>query len=234
MILFIIYIIIAAVIFYVLLKVLGKVWKAILITFLFTLIILGIVVFFVYKDIKYMTDSPKLTILESNGKIQTGYIIQKDIQESLTQEKLAQINGFYEINDLESIKEDKYLLIIINAEIFNELPDVIEFRNITLETQNLILALNAETSDDFLNELGIYQDELGIISLNEEKLIENKAGIAGIMLKNIAEDPQNIINHLKNEKIKIYPKLFILTLLNQIPTSFLESKLKAQIAQIET
>jgi len=236
MIYIIIYIIIITAVAVVLYKLIKTFWKVILLTFLFTLVTLGIISYLVYTDVKDIIDTSKLIILDSNDKIQTGYIINQETQDPISPDKLNEINEKYKTNSLASITEGKYRLFILKSTIFNELPEQIGYKNITYPKKSLIRSLDTNTSEEFLNELGVYQEDIvGIISgaLSEEDIIKYKATITGILLFKLAEDPKKLIKQINSENFKMYPSSITITIINQIPSILLESQIKARLSDIK-
>lgn len=232
----IIYILIITIVFFILYKVIKTFWKVILFTFLFILITIGTIGYLVYNDVKAMMEQPKLIILESNQEIQTGYRINKDQQEVIPSEKLKEINEKYKTNSLASITEGEYKLIILNSEMFKELPDQINYQNVSYSKKALIDSLNSNTSEEFLNRLGIHQENIiGTVTneISEEDLIKYKAAITGILIFGLSEKPKNLIKQIDLGNIRIYPSSITLIIIKQMPPSLLEPNLRSTISTIK-
>lgn len=234
MIIFIIYLVVLVALTLVLRKLFNSAWKATILVFVLGIVILGIIGLLVYDDVKTISNSPKLFLVDFNNKIQTGYSVNGEQQEIITKTELTEINTNYALNDLESMAEGETRLFIIDAIIFEESPDEITFESKTFQKQNLLNALKTETSDDFLTALGSDTQNLGIIIIQEDELIQYKAAITGILLSNMAENPSNLVKSLTSGNIEIYPNSITTFLINQLPPSLIQSQLENQIEGIET
>jgi hypothetical protein len=228
MIAFIIYIVFSLLLLLILYKITKILWKAFLFTFLISLIILGIFAYFVYIDVSSLMEKQKLLLVVSNEKIQTGYIFSDQPTSPITYKQLTTFNEHYPQN-IDLISQDKYRVIFIYDTAFQDTPETIAFQNITFRKQNLINALNANTSQEFINTLS--EDKENLIStqeISQDELIKYKAYIAGLLLKPVLENPSTLVSNLKEGNIKLHNSI-INFLIKQIPTSLLVNNLKDKI-----
>jgi hypothetical protein len=172
-----------------------------------------------------------MILVESEEEIQTGYVLSEN-QKVITATELSEINENYPDN-LDLISEDQYVLMIIKDEMFEDLSEQIEYENTTFEKEQLTSAIKAESAQGFLTELDLYKEDLGIADMDDDELIKNKAAVSGILLSEMAQNPSKLVASIKSKDIEIHPPSFTISLLNQLPTSAIEGKLKDMTDQIE-
>ena len=114
------------------------------------------------------------------------------------------------------------------------MPENISFENTTYTKQDLLLALDAETPEEFSSKLKSNKESLiGSSRLTNEDLIKYKATIAGILLSKLSEETKNLIKSIRSGNLKIYPSSITITLLRQLPASLLESQITKKLSEIK-
>ena len=229
----IIFLVILALIGFLLFKIVKTLIKAIFVEVLLLaalLILLGIVMFIDLNDFRqnFMT-SEKLFLFEKDNDLITGFSVSVFTDEStispLNKEELEFYDNRYKINDLKSARGDYYKIIILKKEAFSELEEGIMVGKQNFSKSFIFDILEAEDAVEFLVQSQLppevpedlkqdYRDTLGDADMLKAKML------AVLFVQSmVQESPVFLLEQFRKQNIIIYPESPMFKAVKFIPKS---------------
>ncbi len=177
-------IILALILVILLFKIIKNVIKTLLYFLLAFIIISGVFGYFVYKDVRELSngilEGENIFILKDDTEFITGFILNKGNETSQI-DNLEELEDYYQNNELDKILEDKYKLFIFETDAFE-----------------------GELNQIIVDGIEI----LGLIDIPVQ--IDPSSHAFLILIMQYKEDPKQIISDYKEGKIIIYPETLII------------------------
>ena len=130
----------------------------------------------------------------------------------LKMDQLGVYSEYLESGDFESILSDNYLMINVDLINLNEINNT-EYMNNTFTKDEIFEMMLAENPKEFINSASKLSDEIELDQgITEDKMVEYKMGISGLLFEDILTSDQDIIN-----KIEIYPERITIKLIKEAP-----------------
>lgn len=195
-------------------KITHIIWKTILFSILIMIIIIGITGYLVYNDAQKTITEEKLIIISYENKALTGIIFSDNLNDKqyLKMDQLSVYSEYLESGDFESILSDNYLMINVDLINLNEINNT-EYMNNTFTKDEIFEMMLAENPEEFINSASKLSDEIELNQrITEDKMVEYKMGISGLLFEDILTSDQDIIN-----KIEIYPERITIKLIKEAP-----------------
>ena len=195
-------------------KITHIIWKTILFSILIMIIIIGITGYLIYNDAQKTITEEKLIIISYENKALTGIIFSDNLDDKqyLKMDQLGVYSEYLESGDFESILSDNYLMINVDLINLNEINNT-EYMNNTFTKDEIFEMMLAENPKEFINSASKLSDEIELDQgITEDKMVEYKMGISGLLFEDILTSDQDIIN-----KIEIYPERITIKLIKEAP-----------------
>ena len=177
-------IILALILVILLFKIIKNVIKTLLYFLLAFIIISCVFGYFVYKDVRELSngilEGENIFILKDDTEFITGFILNKGNETSQI-DNLEELEDYYQNNELDKILEDKYKLFIFETDAFE-----------------------GELNQIIVDGIEI----LGLIDIPVQ--IDPSSHAFLILIMQYKEDPKQIISDYKEGKIIIYPETLII------------------------
>lgn len=209
-------------------KITHIIWKAVLFTLLILLLVFGITGYIVYKDIQNTINEEKLIIISNENKVLTGITFSDSLDEKqyLTTEQLNEYSEYLELEELDVLLSDNYILIQLDLSDFNEINDT-EYMNNTFTKEEIFEMMLAENPSEFIDSASKLSEEIDLDqTITENEMIEYKMSISGLLFKDILMSPDKGIF----DQINIYPERITIKLIKETP--FIFNSIKNKISEV--
>ncbi|HLD86653.1 MAG TPA: hypothetical protein VJB12_01175 [Candidatus Nanoarchaeia archaeon] len=207
---------------------LGKVLKVILVVSLLTVLLLGGIAFFVYKDVVDIKANAKeglMVVLADDGNILSGFAIE-DEPIFFTNEQLTALSSQYQKKEYKQMLGDRFKLFIVDAKMVEELGDApINSLGDSQEEETASIpasvALAALRSENPALVLTPYTGAQGIDGGDPSQI---KGMLLGaIFTRHIIQSPANAAEQLKKDNLNVYPETAVFKILHYVPTGLIKN-----------
>ena len=179
--------------------------KALFITSIISLILLGFVSFTIYHDIKIMSSitNEQIMVFHNNNSFITAFQVISGVENPVNEDQLSIIKEIVSNPDYK-LKETQQLptIVIINlAKMIKDLPEEINIESFTVKKQDLLKGLQDDAQKD------------GVVAIIYSYTFTK-------------QPPAYIISLIKNQDIRVYPKIYSFTFIKYLPDKLIQDLVK--------
>lgn len=199
---------------------LKKVGKVLLVLFLLTIVVFGVIGFLVYKDmvtIKAETKNGVMVVLADNANLLSGFEVRGENPKFFSKDQLSMLSAQYSEGNLKEMKGANFKLIVIKMGAIEEMdPFEIEMEGSAITKDQALSLLRSDKPSVLM--VG------GVVASQEPPSEELKALILGdIFTRRIIQDPSFAIAQLKKDNLIIYPQTAIFRIVEYVPAGMIEN-----------
>ncbi len=207
---------------------LGKVFRVIFAIFLITVVLLGGIAFFVYKDVVDIKANAKeglMAVLVDDGKILAGFAVEKE-PIFFTQEQLSALSAQYLKKDYKAMLGNRFKLFIIDAKAIEALGDapISSLGDQKEEGTRAItakIALQAMRSE---NPVAVLSKQSPGVNLENGNPSEIKDMLlAAIFTRHFIQSPSFAVEQFKAGNIQVYPQSAVFRALHYVPAGLIKN-----------
>jgi hypothetical protein len=199
-------------------KITHIIWKTIIFTILIIILVFGITGYAIYEDIQKTINEDKIFIISGDDMVLTGIIFSDNIEERvyLNQWEIEEYSNFFKNKNLQSILDEKYLLINLDISSMNN-KTILNYSNNLVEGEKMKNIMLSESPGQLMMQMrdieGNENNYDEIITFDE--MIRYKMDLSGPLIKEIIISDKNIY-----DKIEIYPRRITIKVMDELPIIF--------------
>ena len=213
------------------------VWKITKIFFYIGLVILLFFLvtgFLIVRDVddfrKNFTEKGNIVLLEEEGNIITGYVMQNNPR-FLTQEEIALYSNYLQNKEFDRILEDKFKLMIININLISDLEtESISLGTASIKKESVIDIFESKDPFKAFNNALAEGSDLEFDPELKDDNLRFKATLLRTLVNEELIGPENALNFFRQYKkgnLIIYPETPLFKFVNLIPINLIKSVLKS-------
>ena len=199
-------------------KITHIIWKTIIFTILIIILVFGITGYASYEDIQKTINEDKIFIISGDDMVLTGIIFSDNIEERvyLNQWEIEEYSNFFKNKNLQSILDEKYLLINLDISSMNN-KTILNYSNNLVEGEKMKNIMLSESPGQLMMQMrdieGNENNYDEIITFDE--MIRYKMDLSGPLIKEIIISDKNIY-----DKIEVYPRRITIKVMDELPIIF--------------